>query len=361
MFAMSAFPIPVPSSLELSPGRVADPVTVTDTARAVLVLSGREVEALLDPDRLIDAVAEAMVELSAGRASAPPRVAADVEEQEAFLAAMPAYVPASGALETKLVTVFPRNTDRPSHQAVILVFDPATGTPTGLLDGTRVTASRTAACSAVATRLLAREDASALAILGTGVQARSHARYVTRVRPFRTVVVAGRDAEKADALVSELGRDLDAEVTAAPTFETAVRGADVVCAATHSPEPVVRRAWVAPGTHINAVGYNTEGTGEVDGATVADASLFVESRAAALAPPPSGAVELLTAIRDGRIGEDHVRAELGEVVAGSAPGRRSSGEITLYKSVGVAVQDAAAAMLVMEAAGRQGSGTTIDL
>jgi alanine dehydrogenase len=327
----------------------------------MLVLSGRDVEALLDPDRLIDAVAEAMAELSAGRASVPARVAADIEEREAFLAAMPAYVPASGALETKIVAVFPRNTDRPTHQAVILVFDPESGTPTGLLDGTTVTAARTAACSALATRLLAREDASVLAILGTGVQAGSHARYVTRVRPFRTVMVAGRSAEKARDLASELDGELDVEVTAAPTFEAAVRGADVVCAATHSPQPVVRREWVAPGTHINAVGYNTAGTGEIDADTVADAGVFVESRAAALAPPPSGAVELLTAIQEGRITEAHIRAELGEVVTGSAPGRRSPEEITLYKSVGIAVQDAAAALLVLEAARREGAGTAIDL
>jgi ornithine cyclodeaminase len=326
----------------------------------VLVLSGLDVVRLLDPDRLIDAVAQAMAELSSGRASVPPRIAADIEDRDAFLGAMPAFLPGAGVLETKLVAVFPHNTDRPTHQAVIAAFDPRDGTPIGLLDGTSITEARTAAGSALATRLLAREDAETLAVLGTGAQARSHAVYVTRTRPFRRLLVAGRTREKADALAAELARLRDLEVAAA-SFEQAVREADVVCAATHSPEPVVRRPWVRPGTHINSVGYNTAGSGEVDGETIADAALFVESREAALAPPPSGAVELLAAVDEGLIGKDHVRAEIGEVVAGTAPGRTSAQEITLYKSVGVAVQDAAAAALVLEAARRKGTGTDVPL
>jgi alanine dehydrogenase len=332
--------------------------TVHDTS-VVLVLSGRDVERLLDPDALIDAVAEAMAELSEGRASMPARIAADVEERDAFLAAMPAYLPSVGALETKLVAIFPGNTDRPTHQAVICAFDPEDGTPVGLLDGTTITEARTAACSALATRLLAREDAETLAILGTGVQARSHARFVTRVRPFRRLVVAGRSPEKARVLAGEL--EVDPRVEVAPSFEDAVGEADVVCATTHSPEPVVRRGWLRPGTHVNSVGYNTSGQGEVDTDTVADAAVFVESRAAALAPPPSGAVELLTAIEAGRIDRDHIRGEIGELVTGTGRGRSSPDEITLYKSVGVAAQDAAAAALVLEVARREGAGIEIEL
>jgi alanine dehydrogenase len=328
---------------------------------AVLVLTGHEVERLIDPDALIDAVGQAMAELSAGRASVPPRIAAMVDERDAFLGVMPAYVPSSGALETKLVSVFPRNTDRPSHQAVILVFDPENGTPIGLLDGTVITEARTAAASALSTRLLAREDAEVLAILGTGVQARSHARYVSRVRPFGRVVVAGRDPDRAVALAAELAEQLPVPVATARSFEAAVREADVVCATSHAEGPVVRRPWVRPGTHVTSVGYNPGGLGEIDADTVADAAVFIESRAAALAPPPSGAVELLRAIEAGRITEDHVRAELGEVAAGTAEGRTSDEEITLYKSVGVAVQDAAAAMLVLDAARREGAGRELEL
>jgi alanine dehydrogenase len=326
----------------------------------MLVVPGPDVERLIEPDRLIDAVARAMAELSGGRGSVPARIAATIDEREAFLAAMPAYLPSVGALETKLVAVFPKNTERPTHQAVVCVFNPEDGTPVGLLDGTTITEARTAACSALATRLLAREDAGTLAVLGTGVQARSHARYVSRVREFRRLVVTGRSPEKARILAGELD-GIGPEVAVAGSFEEAVGEADVVCATTHASEPVVRRGWLRAGTHVNSVGYNTSGTGEVDVDTVADSALFVESRAAALAPPPSGAVELLAAMETGRIDRDHVRAEIGEVVSGDRPGRRSPEEITLYKAVGVAAQDAAAAVLVMDAARREGAGTVVDL
>src|SRR5215207_4960987 len=171
----------------------------------MLILSRSEVERLLDVDELIEALAAAMSDLSAGRASSPPRVAAQVEERKAFFAAMPAYVPSSDALTSKLVSVFPQNTSLPTHQAVIAAFDPETGEPTAFLDGTAITALRTGAGSALATRLLAREDATTLAILGTGVQARAHARTVTRVRAFSEVRVAGRDRAKAEAFAAEIG------------------------------------------------------------------------------------------------------------------------------------------------------------
>ena len=327
----------------------------------MLVVRAAEVERLIDPDALIDAVGQAMAELSAGRASVPPRTAAMVEERDGFLGVMPAYLRSMGALETKLVSVFPRNTDRPTHQAVVVVFDPENGTPIGLLDGTTITEARTAAGSALSARLLAREDAEVLAVVGTGVQARSHLRYVSRVRPFRRVLVAGREARKAEKVAAEVGGELGISVEVAGSVEDAVREADVVCAATHADRPVILRPWLQQGSHITSVGYNVSGSGELDIDTVADAAVFVESRAAAMAPPPAGAVELLLALDGGRITEDHVRAEIGEVVSGTAPGRRSVEEITLYKSVGVAAQDAAAAMLVLEGARRQGVGTEIEL
>jgi alanine dehydrogenase len=319
----------------------------------VLVLARPEVQKLLDVEELIEALGPAMVELSEGRVSMPPRIAAHIEDREAFVAAMPAFLPGLGALETKLVSVFPHNTDRPSHQAVIVCFEPDTGTPLALMDATYVTAMRTAAGSALATRLLARDDANVLAIVGTGVQARSHAQVVPLVRSLARTVIAGRDPSKVDALARELGAE------AAPDYETAVSQADVVCACTHSHEPVVRRAWLRDGTHVNSVGY-TPGV-EIDADTIADAVVVVESRASALAPLPAGSNELLWPIRDGVIGEDHVHAEIGELVAKTRPGRTSKDQITLYKSVGVAVQDAVAASLVLEAARRVGAGTEIDL
>ena len=328
----------------------------------MLLLSRAEVEELLDLDALIDALAEAMADLSAGRASVPHRVAALVPEHEGLLAAMPGYTPSAGALASKLVTLFPVNagTTLPTHQAVIAVFDPDNGRPTALLDGTAITAIRTGAGSALATRLLAREDATVLAILGTGVQARSHARAVTRVRSFQELRVAGRDRAKAEALAEELAGELDLAVRAAASWEEACDGADVVCATTHALEPVVRRESLASGTHVTSVGYNVQGR-EVDDTTVVDSLVVVESREAALAPVPAGSNDLLQPIERGLIDADHVHAEIGELVEGTKPGRSTSDQITLYKSVGVAVQDGAAAALVVRAARERGAGREVEI
>ncbi|HEX9266025.1 MAG TPA: ornithine cyclodeaminase family protein [Candidatus Limnocylindria bacterium] len=320
----------------------------------MLVLSRADVEQLLDLDRLREAVASAMADLSAGRVSMPPRIAAIVPERDALLAAMPAYLPSSGALATKLVSLFPRNTDRPTHQAVIVVFDPENGGPLALMDGEAITAARTAAGSALATDLLAREDSDRLIVIGTGVQARAHLRAVSRVRKFGSICVVGRDVEKAKALAKELGAG------ASVNIEEAVREGDVVCACTHSAEPVVRRDWLKPGAHVNSVGYNTAGR-EVDGATFRDALVVVESRSAALAPPPAGSNDIAMAIAEGAMTREHVHAELGELVSRTRPGRADGRQITLYKSVGVAVQDAAAAAMVLESARKAGVGRTIDL
>lgn len=329
-------------------------------ASRVLILTRDQVAALLDPGPLVDALGRAMADLSAGRASNPERIAVRVSGNGGGLFAMPAFVPSLEVLESKLVTLFPRNRDRPTHQAVMLCFDPENGTPSVLMDATYITEMRTAAGSSLATRLLASDEARVLAILGTGVQARSHARLVVRERPFEEILIAGRSPDKAARVAAELTEELGRDVEVVPDIESAVNRAQVICAATHSPEPVMRRAWIQPGSHVNSVGYNTAGR-EIDSATVADALVFVESRAAALAPPPSGSNDLLWPIRDGVIDESHVQAEIGELVTGSAAGRTTLEQITLYKSVGVGVQDAAAAALVLEAAGARGIGTSFEL
>jgi alanine dehydrogenase len=313
----------------------------------VLILTQAEVRELLDLDALVDALAAAHADLTAGEASMPPRTAALVAEQQGLLGVMPSYLPSAG-LACKLVTLFPRNTDRDTHQAIICVFDRSNGTPLALMDGTYITATRTAAGSALATRLLARDDARVLAILGTGVQARSHARALPRVRPIEEIRVAGRDRARTEAFARQIGG------VAVDSYAEAVSGADVVAATTHAEEPVVRREWLSPGTHVNSVGLNPTGR-EVDEATVAQAVLVVESVESALGPPPAGAPELTD------IDRERVHAELGELVAGTKPGRRSRDEITLYKSVGVAVQDAAAAALVLDAARERSVGREIDL
>jgi ornithine cyclodeaminase/alanine dehydrogenase-like protein (mu-crystallin family) len=282
----------------------------------------------LDVDLLLERLERAFVELSAGRASVPPRVAAFVPER-GLLGAMPGYV--DGVLAAKLVTLFPGSD--PSHEALIAVFDSETGTPAAVMDGTHITAVRTGASSAVATRALARDDARVLAILGAGVQGRSHLDAVRRVREFGEVRVASRSADRARALADELG------VRAVESFEEAVRGADVVCACTHSPEPVLRREWLDPGAHVCSVGASQEGP-ELDRETVTAGLLVVESRVA-FQPPPAGSFEL-----QGLEPEDAV--ELGEVLSGARSGRTSVDQITVYKSMGHAVEDAAAAALVLE-------------
>jgi alanine dehydrogenase len=295
----------------------------------MLVLSRSDVEELLDLDALLDALAAAHAELSAGQASLVPRMGAFAGET-GILGAMPAYAPSSG-LGCKLVTLFPGNRDRPTHQAVIALFEPGTGTPVALMDGTYITAMRTAAAAALATRLLSRPDARVLAILGTGVQSRSAREMFPRAREFAEVRVAGRG-----------------------DFEEAVRGADVVHATTASPDPVVRFDWLSPGAHVSSVGYGAGGS-ELDPAIVERADVVVvEQRDSAFAPLPAGAPELEPRGRDGVV-------ELGEVIAGTAVGRSSDEEITLYKSVGVAVQDLAAAALVLAAAQERGVGQEIEL
>jgi alanine dehydrogenase len=319
----------------------------------VLVLGADDVVAVLDRGALVEAVAAALAELSAGAASVPPRVAAMVPAADALLAAMPGHLPGAHALGAKLVAMFPGNAGRrlPTHQAAIVLFDPDTGTPEALLDGTVITAERTAAASAVATRHLARPGSAVLAVLGTGVQARAHAMTVPLVCPGLTEIrIAGRDPAKAAALASAVGPP----ARAVESMAEAMAGADVVCATTHAAEPVVLRRWLAPGTHVCSVGAHPRG-GEVDAATVAEALVAVESRASALAPFPAGATELA-----GAVDPDAV-VEVGELVSGTRAGRSDGDQLTLYKSVGVAVEDMAAAALVLAAARAAGRGQEVRL
>jgi len=310
----------------------------------VLVLSRADVRRLLDLDQLLDALERGFVELSAGRASVPPRIAAETER--GLLAAMPGY--ADGILETKLVSVFAGNHEigLPTHQATIALFDDATGKPLALMDGTEITAVRTGAASAVATRVLARPDARVLAVLGAGVQARSHIEAARRVREFAEVRVASRSPEHARALAEEIGG------TALDSFEEAVAGADVVCACTDSGQPIFAAESLEPGMHLTSVGASRDGP-ELDSAVMGSGLLAVESRVA-FEPYPAGAHEL-----QGLDPNDAV--ELGEIIAGIRVGRASPEQITIYKSTGHAVEDAAAAGLVYRRALEDGIGTEVKL
>jgi alanine dehydrogenase len=306
------------------------------------VLSRADVERALDPDGLVFALADAFVALSAGRASLPPRTGVEVPGRGSVLL-MGAHAHGAATVTAKLVSLFPGHD--PAHQAAIVVFDAPTGTPVALMDGDAITAARTAAGSRLATRLLARHDAAVLAVVGTGVQGEAHLRALLRERDWGEVRIAGRRPEAARALAERLGG------VAAASIEAALRGADVVCVATPASEPVLRRAWLAHGAHVNSVGYTMQG-GELDADTVRDALVVVESRESALAPPPAGSGDLEGA---------EVHAELGELVAGTRPGRSRPDELTLYKSVGVALEDDAAAALALRGAEERGLGTVVDL
>ncbi len=312
----------------------------------ILFLSQADVRRLLDVDALLDALEQVFIELSAGRASVPARISAQVPGA-GILLAMPGYV--GSILEVKLVSVFPGNHDKglPSHQALIAVFDENTGTPKALMDGTHITAVRTGAASAVATRALARKDARVLAILGAGVQGRSHLDAVRRVRNFSEIRIASRTRAHAESLAAE-----HPGIKVASSFEEAVRGADVVCVCTDSPTPVTSREWLKPGAHVTSIG-GSRGGPELDPATVRAGCLVVESRVA-FQPHPAGAHEL-----QGLNPEQ--AAELGEILAGKKPGRQSAEEITVYKSTGHAVEDAAAARLVYERALKERVGQTVRL
>jgi ornithine cyclodeaminase/alanine dehydrogenase-like protein (mu-crystallin family) len=313
----------------------------------LLYLSRAEVERLLDIDAMLDALGRALVVLSSGVTSVPPRTAARVGDL-GLMAAMSGYVPGV-ALEVKLVSVFPNNHHLgiPSHQALIALFDEKDGSPLAVMDGTYITAIRTGGTAAVAARTLARDDAHVLAILGAGVQGGSHLETFKRVREFTEIRIASRDHAKASALAA---RHPNARVAA--SFEEAVRGADVVACCTDAREPVIRREWLKPGTHVSSVG-GTFGP-ELDQETVASSRIFVEWRGAALNAPPAGSYELQ--------GLDAEKlTEVGEVLAGTRPGRTSAGEITVYKSTGHAVEDAATARLVYDRARTEGAGTTLTL
>ena len=313
----------------------------------LLYLSRQEVERLLDVDAMLEALGRALVLFSSGVTSVPPRAGARIADR-GILGAMPGYVPGV-ALEVKLVSVFPANHEvgLPSHQGLIAVFDEATGAPLAVMDGTYITAIRTGGTAAVAAQALAQEGASVLAILGAGVQGWSHLETFPRIRDFKEIRIASRNAGHAAALAA---RHPLARVTA--SFEEAVRGADVVACCTDARTPVLRREWLQAGAHVSSVG-GTWGP-EIDAETVAASRVFVEWRGAASTPPPAGAVELQG------MDPDSV-TEVGEVLAGTRPGRRSQDEITLYKSTGHAVEDAATARLVYDRAIAAGAGVLLAL
>jgi ornithine cyclodeaminase/alanine dehydrogenase-like protein (mu-crystallin family) len=321
------------------------------------LLSSEDIRHALPMRQAIEVTKTAFADLSAGRADVPQRMSLAVPPVEGTLLVKPAYVPSSG-LGAKLVSVFPRNADRgePIIHGVVVLIDPATGRPSALCDGGFLTAWRTGAASGAATDLLARSDAASAAILGTGVQARTQLTAICAVRDLQEVRVYSRDAKARERFVAELQPTVEATLLAASSPDGAVRGADIVCAATTSSTPVFADAAVAPGAHINGVGSFTASMQEIDADTVGRARVFVDSREAALAE----AGDLLIARDAGKTKpEDWI--ELGDVAGGQQPGRTSEREITFFKSVGVAVQDIATFAAALKQAEALSLGTAVEL
>lgn len=313
----------------------------------ILMLNATEVQRLLDPGALLDALAEGFRALSSGLVDAPKRIGVSVPNT-GFLLAMPAYQQ-SQEITVKLVSVFHGNRQLgiPTHQALICLFDPETGTPLSFMDGTAITALRTAGAAALSTRLLARTNTHVLAIIGAGVEGHAHLKMLPHVRPFSEIRIASRHFAHAEQLAAT-----DARARAVETAEEAVRGADVVCLCTNAGEPVVHLDWLAPGMHVTSVGYAPPG-GELDPRVIAQGRLFVETRLA-FESPPVGCGEL--------VGLDpSVGTELGEVLLGQRRGRQSEEELTVYKAMGHACEDLAAASLVYHCAKQEGAGHSVML
>jgi ornithine cyclodeaminase/alanine dehydrogenase-like protein (mu-crystallin family) len=330
----------------------------------VLVLSHRDVLAALPPSGCAEAMAAVLAAHARGGSFMPLRSVMAPPGAAGFLGLMPGWrgpqPDGDAAFALKAVCIMPSNPARglDAHQGLVTLFDGETGQPTAIMDASAITEIRTAAVTAVATRVLSRPGARTLAILGAGTQARAHLAALLAVREFREVRVYAPTEAHSRALAERGGRDTGAELSVAPSAEHAVRDADVVVTATSSREPVLRRDWLKPGAHVNAVGASTPLARELDTATVAECALFCDSRESLR----HEAAEFQLAVAEGLIdGEKHVRAELGEVLAGTAPGRSGDDELTLFRSLGLAIEDLAAAETAVAAARTAGLGTEVEL
>jgi ornithine cyclodeaminase/alanine dehydrogenase-like protein (mu-crystallin family) len=320
----------------------------------MLVLNQEEVEQLLDMEGCIGAMEGALSALARGDVHVPLRMVVHPGDEPSLLGLMPAHRAGDTPLYSlKTVAVFPDNPKRglDAHQGTVTLFDGETGVVRVLMNASAITAIRTAAVSAVATKLLAREDAQVLGILGAGVQARTHLEAMRAVRDFAEVRLYSPTRGHAEALAEEAGARV------ARSAEETVRSADVVVTATNSVEPVLRREWLEPGAHVNVVGGRPPQMREIDVATVAESAFYVDSRQSAEAE----AWDYRDALEAGAIGPEHIRGEIGEVLVGAAPGRTSPEELTVFRSLGLAVEDLAAAEYVVERARAAGVGAEVRL
>jgi len=299
-----------------------------------------EISRRLTYQKCIPIVRQAMIAFSKGESKQLLRSILTLSEGRLF-GVMPGAMAAHGPFGAKLISVFHGNFDRgvPSHQGLVVLFDPESGAPVCVLDAGEITAIRTAAASAVATDALARTDARRVALLGYGEQAQTHARAISKVRKLESITVWGRSAERAEAFAKKMQAELGIKVIVASDAQSAVATADIICTLTSSPEPILKGAWVSPGTHLNLVGSSHAGPAEVDNDLVVRSRFIADSREGVL----NQGGEFLRAKRAGLIGDEHIVGEIGQVLAGAIEGRRSADEITVYKSLGHVVQDLSSA------------------
>jgi ornithine cyclodeaminase/alanine dehydrogenase-like protein (mu-crystallin family) len=323
------------------------------------LISQSDVPALLPMEECLGVMHEALSSLARGEAILPLRPMLRLPEQAGIMGLMPAYLGSPASLGVKVITVFNANhgTAFDSHQGVVLLFDTTHGNLLAVIDASSVTAIRTAAVSGVATRALARQDADDLCIIGSGVQADSHLEAMLLVRPISRVRVWSRTPANARAFAERASARHSVDVERMSSAREAVEGAHIVCTVTSARHPVVEGEWLAPGAHVNAVGSSTASARELDGAAVARCALYVDRRESAL----NEAGDFLLARGEGLVTDDHIRAELGDVLIGRAEGRRSPDEITLFKSLGLAVEDVAAARHIHAAAVAREAGVELDL
>jgi len=327
----------------------------------VLALDHDQVTALLPMRGCIGAMERCLMAVSGGEIHNPLRTIVRPPGASGGLGLMPAYLGGDDPVfGVKTICVFPGNPARgkDTHQGAVLLFSGVTGEPLAVLNASAITAIRTAAVSAVATKALARPESAIVAVIGAGHQARPHVAAMAEVVSVEGLRVAGRDPDRRDALVAELATAYDFPIEAAPSVAAAVRGADVVVTVTSSATPVIDREWLSPGVHVNAVGSSVASAQEIDAATMGAARPFVDRRESTV----SESGDYLAAVAAGTIpGPEHIVAEIGEVLAGTAAGRRDGDEITLFESLGLAAEDLAAARHVLAAASETGSGTWVEL
>ena len=335
-------------------------MSTTQSHAGTLLVGHRDVLALLPMSECIEAMTEALRTLAQGGAILPLRQVVRLSDGRNAFALMPAALEHPSALGAKVITVFPGNDATPydSHQGAVLLFDMEYGRLIAILDASTITGLRTAAVTAVATRLLSRPESRTLALLGAGVQAATHLESLSLVRPIRDVRVWSRSGERARRFVERVAAS-GMNIVACATAREAVDGADVVCTVTSSREPVVSREWLAPGTHVNAVGASLPTARELDSATVAAARLFVDRRESAI----NEAGDFLVPKREGLIGDDHIVGEIGELLVDTPriAGRRSADELTVFKSLGLAIEDVAAARRIYDRAVATGAGSWVDI